>query len=106
MNDAAEFETSLTGAIDFSRTCGGNWGRWMRRLVFSTASYRISPPSIAAIQQDQQQVEHTLAALAGNLQIQGDAAREELHAALEQRVPAEQLAALEAQLLGHSHDAI
>ncbi|RUQ29056.1 MAG: hypothetical protein EKK68_13605 [Candidatus Competibacteraceae bacterium] len=104
MNDAAEFETSLTGAIDFFQNLRRKLGTLDAETGVQHSQLQDLATSIAAIQQDQQQVEHTLAALAGNLQIQGDALREELHTALEQRVPAEQLAALEAQLLGHSHD--
>ena len=104
MNDAAEFETSLTGAIDFFQNLRRKLGTLDAETSVQHDQLQGLAASVAAIRQDQQQVEHTLATLAGNLQIQGDALREELHAALEQRVPAAQIAALEAQLLSHSHD--
>ena len=104
MNDAAEFETSLTGAIDFFQNLRRKLGTLDAETSVQHDQLQGLAASVAAIRQDQQQVEHTLATLAGNLQIQGDALREELHAALEQRASAEQLAALEAQLLSHSHD--
>lgn len=104
MNDAAEFETSLTGAIDFFQNLRRKLGTLDAETSVQHDQLQGLAASVAAIRQDQQQVEHTLATLAGNLQIQGDALREELHAALEQRASAAQIAALEAQLLSHGHD--
>ena len=98
MNDAAEFETSLTGAIDFFQNLRRKLGTLDAETSVQHEQLQDLAAAVAAIQQDQQQAEQTLAALADHLRAQGDAWRKELHTALEQRAPADQITVLEAQL--------
>lgn len=104
MNDAAELDTSLTGAIDFFQ----NLRRKLGTLDTETGDQRDQlqdiAATVAALRQDQQQAGQTLTALADRLQAQGDALRQELQSAVEQQAPAEQIAALETQLARHAHD--
>ncbi len=102
MNDAAEFETSLTGAIDFFQNLRRKLGTLDAETGVQHDQLQGLAASVTAIRQDQQQLEQTLAALTGHLQTQGDALRQELQSALEQRAPAEQIAGLEAQLARHA----
>lgn len=102
MNDAAEFETSLTGAIDFFQNLRRKLGTLDAETGVQHDQLQGLAATVTAIRQDQQQLEQTLAALTGHLQTQGDALRHELQSALEQRAPAEQIAGLEAQLARHA----
>ncbi len=102
MNDAAEFETSLTGALDFFQNLRRKLGTLDAETGVQHDQLQGLAASVTAIRQDQQQLEQTLAALTGHLQTQGDALRQELQSALEQRAPAEQIAGLEAQLARHA----
>ena len=102
MNDAAEFETSLTGAIDFFQNLRRKLGALDAETGVQHDQLQGLAASVTAIRQDQQQLEQALAALTGHLQTQGDALRQELQSALEQRAPAEQIAGLEAQLTRHA----
>ncbi|MFZ4789704.1 MAG: hypothetical protein ACOYMW_02190 [Candidatus Competibacteraceae bacterium] len=104
MNDAAEFETSLTGAIDFFQ----NLRRKLETLDTETGvqhdQLQNIATTVAALRQDQQQAGQTLAVFADRLRVQGDALRQELQSAVEQQVPAEQLTALETRLASHTAD--
>ena len=75
MNDAAEFETSLTGAIDFFQNLRRKLGTLDAETGVQHDQLQGLAASVTAIRQDQQQLEQTLAALTGHLQTQGDALR-------------------------------
>jgi len=98
MNDAAEFDTSLTGAIDFFQNLRRKLGTLDAETGVQHEQLQGLAAVVAAIRQDQQQAEQTMTALADHLHAQGDALREELQTALEQRAPADQITLLETQL--------
>ena len=98
MNDAAEFDTSLTGAIDFFQNLRRKLGTLDAETGVQHDQLQGLAAAVATIRQDQQQAEQAITALADHLRAQGDALREELQTALEQRAPADQITLLETQL--------
>lgn len=101
MNDATEFESSLAGAIDFFQNLHRKLGTLEADAGLQHDKLHTVAHSVAAIEQSQQQVQHSLATLASDLRTQSATLRQEL-SGLEQRIAsADRIGTLEAQFERH-----
>jgi chromosome segregation ATPase len=101
MNDATELESSLAGAIDFFQSLRRKLGTLEGDAGMRNDKLQAVTHTVVALEQNQQQVQQSLATLASDLRTQSATLRQEL-SALDQRIAsADRIGTLETQFERH-----